>query len=983
MAGVQYENGRPYVIVTRTAPNDCLTNIASTYCTGSDYKPSGYAYYKTLATINNIRDHNFILDGQKIYLKPANSGSSGSGSSSSNSSSSYSASKATVLQFGLQNNTDRTLYATWAWDKHSQTEHYRVRWLYGTGDGVSFVGSDTTTTERQATYTIPQEATTRVIFLVLPISKTKKDANGNETKYFTADWSNERSYYVSGLAPSEANAPEVDPIKDNTLTARLKDVREDGVKEVQFQVVQDDKTVYKTGTAKVITEVATYTCTVATGSKYKVRCRYVKGLANYGEWSPYSDNKETPPAAPSGITSLKADSATSIAIGWGSVTTATGYTVEYTTDKRYFDANPDKVTSKNYEGNSAIVSDLTSGQEYFFRVKATNDSGSSSWTPIKSIVIGEPPSAPTTWSSTTTAIVGETVTLFWIHNSEDGSSQTWADLEVYVNGSLLNIPDIPNTTDEDLKDATSSYAIPTSILSRDAKVLWRVRTKGVTNEWGDWSIQRTIDVYEAPSLSLKVANSKREEFGTTIYYKVNKTDDIYTDTAEKVNNVYTKEVLPDVYTESGKQVYKVVTTSAEEFYCYIDKNVESNYVESFPIYVEANAAPTTQKPLGYHLTVNSNEAYETTDVVGNIKMVNKGEEIYSRYFETNLSIDSNPHLLLAELSAGNIDLHNNISYTVTCVVAMDSGLTAESSATFTVTWTDALYQPNAEIAYDKETFVAHIRPYCENRYITCNKVTVADGVYTVTDEAYDYIYPDQTIEGAFTTTGEQVYYGATENGDEIYFAEVENVTSVEGVLLSVYRREFDGSFVEIIKDIDGSLRTFVTDPHPALDYARYRIVAKDSATGAISYYDMPGYPIGETSAIIQWDEEWSNFETTTEDALVEPPWTGSLLKLPYNIDISPKNSIDVEFVEYIGRKRPVDYYGTQLGETDTWSATIPKSDKETLYALRRLAIWTGKVYAREPSGTGYWASVSVTAPQKHLDVTVPVTIELTRVEGGM
>ena len=48
--------------------------------------------------------------------------------------------------------------------------------------------------------------------------------------------------------------------------------------------------------------------------------------------------------------------------------------------------------------------------------------------------------------------------------------------------------------------------------------------------------------------------------------------------------------------------------------------------------------------------------------------------------------------------------------------------------------------------------------------------------------------------------------------------------------------------------------TFITDPHPALDYARYRIVAVVDATGSISYYDVPGYPINEPAIIIQWDE---------------------------------------------------------------------------------------------------------------------------------
>ena len=108
-----------------------------------------------------------------------------------------------------------------------------------------------------------------------------------------------------------------------------------------------------------------------------------------------------------------------------------------------------------------------------------------------------------------------------------------------------------------------------------------------------------------------------------------------------------------------------------------------------------------------------------------------------------------------------------------------------------------------------------------------------------------------------------------------------------------------------------------------------------------------------------------------------------MLKLPYNIDVAEANNIDVALIEYIGRSHPVSYYGTQLGCTSTWNVDIPKSDTETLYALRRLAIWAGDVYVREPSGSGYWASISVSMSQKHCELTIPVTFSITRVEGGM
>ena len=43
----------------------------------------------------------------------------------------------------------------------------------------------------------------------------------------------------------------------------------------------------------------------------------------------------------------------------------------------------------------------------------------------------------------------------------------------------------------------------------------------------------------------------------------------------------------------------------------------------------------------------------------------------------------------------------------------------------------------------------------------------------------------------------------------------------------------------------------------------------------------------------------------------------------------------------------------------------------------------GDVYVREPSGSGYWANVSVSFSQRHTALTIPVTLNLTRVEGGV
>ena len=768
--------------------------------------------------------------------------------------------RCTNIKLDVQTGTDRTIYATWTWNK-THTDHYEIRWYYDTGDGVWFVGTDSTTTSKQNTYSAPDNAK-RVGFKVKPVpkkvKKTVKAKNGSKKTVkvdaWRADWSTLKYYNIKNSPPSTPPAPTV-TIENLKLTAKLENINLNAT-DIQFQIVKNDSKVFKTGTATIKTYAASYSCTVTAGYNYKVRCRAVRGK-EHSAWSEYSSDQGTQPAASKGWEFIKALTSTSVEVNWYPVKNAKTYEIEYTTEKRYFDSS-NQVQSLTVDAtlqwSHAEITGLETGKEWFFRMRAVNDNGHSAWTEIKSIVLGKDPIAPTTWSSTTTCVVGEPLILYWIHNAEDGSSQKYAELELTIDGRIETYT-IENTTNEDEKDKTSSYSIDTSSYVEGTKIQWRVRTSGITNTYGDWSIQRTVDIYAPPTLELSV-------------------------------------------TDANGNLLETLT--------------------SFPFYISGIAGPNTQNAIGYHLSIMANESYETTDQIGNVKMVNQGEAIYSKFFDTSEN-------LVVEMSANNIDLENNISYKVNCVVSMNSGLTAENSSEFTVAWTDEQYEPNAEIGFNEDDISTYIRPYCEN------------------DEG----------------------------------------NLIEGIRLSVYRREFDGSFTELATNIDNTTNTYITDPHPALDYARYRIVAISSSTGAVSYYDMPGYPIGEKSLIIQWDEQWTSFDISNEiDGSSQVPWSGSLLKLPYNVDVSDSYSPDVELVEYIGRKHPVSYYGTQRGTSQTFNAEIDKKDEETLYALRRLAIWMGDVYVREPSGSGYWANITVSFSQTHREVTIPVTLNVTRVEGG-
>ena len=45
--------------------------------------------------------------------------------------------------------------------------------------------------------------------------------------------------------------------------------------------------------------------------------------------------------------------------------------------------------------------------------------------------------------------------------------------------------------------------------------------------------------------------------------------------------------------------------------------------------------------------------------------------------------------------------------------------------------------------------------------------------------------------------------------------------------------------------------------------------------------------------------------------------------------------------------------------------------------------YSGNVYIREPSGLGYWANVVVSYNKDYKELTIPVTLSITPVEGGI
>lgn len=819
-----------------------------------------------------------------------------------------------------QSGADRTLFATWSFS-HAHLDSFSYEWQYQV-DGVWFEGSSGSSSKNvlNCTYSVPSNGNKARIH-IKPIAKKHK-VNGKQQAYFSGSWS---SWVEHEMSSSEAKTPETPSgveasITSYTLVAAINNYTDKKANGILFEIVRNELTKVASLHAQLMNGHASTVFKVDAGNNYKVRARAYRTTTTrvatkktYGteiddngvvvkrgttvttyenktstensEWTPYCQILYAPPGGLRSRPVVTALSATELEVRWDPVPGADSYEVEYTTDPKYFDASPDAVSSGSPEGASTVYIIQNVGQdvdhEYYVRVRVVRGENKSVWSDIVSRVVGKRPNPPTTWSSTTTESVGNAIYLYWTHNSADNSRETEANIELTYDGSSPEEPiNVKNELERDEDTGTYSYKLETSQFSAGARIFWKVQTRGAIDEFSEWSVQRQIDIYEPPTLSM--------QFGSQVKWHWDRLD---------LNNGVISETYGDI------------------------ASLTDDVLEAFPLYVNLLATPRNQTPVAYYITIIALDTYDDVDDTGQTVHVGAGDVVFAKYY------DRQEHEFFTQFTASDINLENGHNYRVMATVAMDSGLSADTYGEFSVDWDDDEFDIDGRISIDWDTISAFIQPFCED----------------------------------------------------------ENEELIDGITMAVYRRDFDGSFTEIATGLDNMQQITVCDPHPALNYARYRLVGKSSRTGKIVFYDMPAEPIGETAIILQWDEEWSNFDYNgeTEDAFAEQPWSGSFLRLPWNVDIQDQNSIDASMSEYVGRKHPVSYYGTQVGQTSSWRCDIEKEDEETLYALRRLSVYMGDVYVREPSGSGYWAQVNVSYSRNHNSMVIPVSLSVTRVEGGM
>lgn len=858
------------------------------------------------------------------------------------------------------------------WDK---TDHFEVKWSYTTGQKdskgkvLSFPGEESTVKFKGAKvkhiykFSIPTNAV-NITFNVKPIAKEHDVKNGKKTekkKYYSGSWLSKALTIKNIYNKVRLATPPVPSLSyddsDKSITASIIGYKSDTTSKgeathIEFNLIKMPGT--NAGTFKVklvkrdaslkftpkfdahITDGSSSKHILVKGAAYKIRARAIGDKETDSLYSEYSSEFSIGTAAPTEALKLSYYDQSTIKVRIPEVKGAVSYELSYTTKREFFDVGDMSVVDGVTE-SIKYISNIATGVEYFFRYRTVDKYGMrSDYSKISSIIIGIPPSAPTTWSLTDSMVTGESMKLYWVHNARDGSSQESAILKftcrvidtkeydeetdkwniTYRDVPLTSIS-VKNAKDELLKDENlwlelvtnsvgqlmyrtkydstlTSITVPSDLklLSQGSfDLLWTVKTRGAYPHYSPVSVQRAIHISEAPKLSISLYDGHKDRI---------------------IN--------------------------------------EDNSATSFPLSVVQNLMPATAIPLGYKMIIESLDSYTTLDPDGTEHLINQNDIIFERIYDTGNSKE------VFELYPYDVDFEPGCSYRLTLYVTVSSGLKAESSIEFSVEWDDEAFTPEIEAEFDETNYTSMILVSCRD-----------------TLEYTDEYLPEDTPEDEVPEISEDEYIEAPLS---------------ENVILSVYRRELDGSFVLIADNIPNDNSTWVPDPHPTLDYMRYRVVATSTVTGAINYADYTSDRIGIPSAIITWNEDItmissSNTDVDDENNNILPirqSWAGNMLKLDYDIDIEDSYDMDTEMLKYIGRQHPVSYYGTQLGHTSNWKASVLKDDVETLNMLRRLAVFTGDCYVREPNGSGYYANVKPSFALNHCEQIVPISLSITRVD---
>ena len=427
------DGNKRYHVVT----GDCLWNIAL------DYMGAGNRYPE-IKQANGLSSN--VIYPNQVFIIPGVTPGYGGAPAPAPPVTPENEKAPNIVWFALESGTQRKMNVIWQ-QAHNK---FKVRWEIWDSNGHLWQEAEETpsfTDQQKAAEHTFQEYNDR---FKCRVSIRAINDDGSDK----SPWAY-KEYDFRENPPELPPSPNVDIDRNDTLTVTFENIPENqGIEAIEVALYQDNTTKYDTFIINVNNETryASHQSKVEPGHYYNLRARSIKytlpdGKTNpdgiRGGWTDYTNNIQSSPIAPTEILVLAAKKITEqssttygVNIEWDSVVAAKTYTVQWTTDPEFFDTAPDKVNSQTTEegsGPKLLITNIELGHEYYFRVGSNNDKGSSlNWTPIRSIKLGSRPSAPTTWSNTTSNIVGDDLNLYWTHNATDGSRETYARLNLIL-----------------------------------------------------------------------------------------------------------------------------------------------------------------------------------------------------------------------------------------------------------------------------------------------------------------------------------------------------------------------------------------------------------------------------------------------------------------------------------------------------------------------------------------------------------------------
>lgn len=900
------------------------------------------------------------------------------------------------------------VYNSDRWDQIGSTDITNIEEIYGV-DGKYVYTVGTSITDIMADN--PNAITFRIY--VKPVAKTwYNDENGNPVPYWsTGDGEPSQAQYnlkitdLPPLAPPDSYTicEFKTPGNKTLLTVGYEGLinSNNGINSVRASQIEyvlyeyPNTTPAETKTVIIESGVAETTFQLEPGKSYQIKARSKEGN-NYSSYNAISERIYTIPAAPTGLSARVTNTSTSLnlsyVVNWNSVYSATSYEIEIAQNREYFDVNG--MTESETVELPTYTKIGVNGGEYFFRVRAINNSGESEWSTIEPLIIGKAPLAPTTWTTDTIYTIGDTINFYWKHLSKDGTREYVGQIDIMHEDTTHEYHTVSreNQNEEDW-GKNNVYNFSTSGIVRSERLVYRVRTAGVTMQYGEWSEPKEIMVYAVPESRVSINLVYADEHDIS-YMPINIRAESY-----DYHNTSTGQ-----YTMSQETTEITMTITANGGYIYQDYYGNMIRVKAGDVVYKKSQLPSgaTSSVFTHQLTydelyMHSSGSYTLkVEFLFESGMSTSVETILSPYFfpeivSTDASVEMLQDPYIAKLKAIIVPFGNTsvLSYTYDAmedVMWQMGGL--DDYGEYVVT-------DNAITTDEQFAVLDGMRVEINSQYefkivgYTLHGTTFSDPVvlhdysstpYTFQEATYVNVAvrpkqtsDDEEIEADLSHSGKIGFYKLTGN----------NYQSYSKYQINYYRRERNDEYVLIDSHpytydyVHDRTLPIITDPHPTLNGSNYRIVVINTETG--ENYSKEVYGNNDCPfPIIQWDEEWKSWSSNLSTA-----WTGSYIKMLYNLSQDESNIVSTAEVQYAGRRYKSHYYGNSYESEVTWNADIPKSDEETLFSLRRLAMYPGDVYVREPSGTGYWAHVEVSITREAENVVIPVSIKIKRTDGGI